>query len=197
VKSLWCPEKEIDKKGSKALFLLETKKNTDIINSTKETSVKSSSKVLPSKGKISGIQNFGANFRPVSDSDIRSDTVKKISCPRPDKKNKNNQLLSWLQNGYILLKPSSVGNFLQENKELVSLLNEAYQELRKYFSTEDFKLELVTDAEIAGEKQLFVYVFTSLSVTDALKKFDEFDECWWLNRIARANGLLNFNLRFV
>jgi hypothetical protein len=80
--------------------------------------------------------------------------------------------------GYILSKPSAVDNFLQTHTELVLLLNEAYQELRKYFSSEDLKLELVADPEIAGDQQLFVYIFTSLSVTDALKRFDEFDEQW-------------------
>jgi hypothetical protein len=99
--------------------------------------------------------------------------------------------------GYILPKPSAVGNFIQAHQELASLINEAYQELRKYFSSEDLKLELVTDPEIAEEQQLFVYILTSLSVTDALQKFDEFDQQWWLARIDRANGLLNFNLRFV
>jgi hypothetical protein len=99
--------------------------------------------------------------------------------------------------GYILSKPSAVGNFLQAHQELISLLTEAYQELRKYFSSEDLKLELVADSEIADERQLFVYIFTALSVTDALKQFDEFDDKWWLYRIDRANGLLNFNLRFV
>jgi hypothetical protein len=99
--------------------------------------------------------------------------------------------------GYMLSESSAVGNFIQAHQEITSLLDEAYQELRKYFSSEDLKLELVTDPEIAGEQQLFVYIFTSLSVTDALQKFDEFDEQWWLDRIDRANGLLNFNLRFV
>jgi hypothetical protein len=99
--------------------------------------------------------------------------------------------------GYMLSKSSAVGNFLQAHQELTSLLNEAYKELRKYFSSEDLKLELVADPEIVGDQQLFVYIFTSLSVTDALQKFDEFDEQWWLDRIDRANGLLNFNLRFV
>jgi hypothetical protein len=99
--------------------------------------------------------------------------------------------------GYILSKSSAVGNFLQAHQELSSLLDEAYQELRKYFSSEDLKLELVADPEIVGNQQLFVYIFTSLSVTDALQKFNEFDEQWWLDRIDRANGLLNFNLRFV
>jgi hypothetical protein len=94
-------------------------------------------------------------------------------------------------------KPSAIGNFLQAHQELVSLLNEAYQELRKYFLSENLKLELVSDPEIAGEQQLFVYIFTSLSVTDALNKIDDFDDRWWLAQIDRANGLLNFNLRFV
>jgi hypothetical protein len=99
--------------------------------------------------------------------------------------------------GYILSKPSSIDDFLQAHQELASLLNEAYQELRKYFPSEDLKLELVSDPEIAGDQQLFVYIFTALLVTDALNKFDEFDEQWWLDRIDRANGLLNFNLRFI
>jgi hypothetical protein len=106
------------------------------------------------------------------------------------------QYLNGLE-GYILSKPSVVSNFLQAHQELISLLDEAYQELRKYFSSEDFKLELVADPEIGDDRQLFVYIFTALSVTDALKQFDEFDEKWWLDKIDRANGLLNFNLRFV
>jgi hypothetical protein len=100
-------------------------------------------------------------------------------------------------NGYILLEPSSVSNFIQEHQELVSLLNEAYQEIKKYFPSEDLRLELVSDPEIAEDQQLFIYVLTSLSATDALKKLDEFDGQWWLERIDRANGLLNFNLGFV
>jgi hypothetical protein len=99
--------------------------------------------------------------------------------------------------GYMLSKPSSIDDFLQAHQELASLLNEADRELRKYFSSEDLKLELVADPEIAEDQQLFVYIFTSLLVTDALKKFGEFDEKWWLDKIDRANGLLNFNLRFV
>jgi hypothetical protein len=100
-------------------------------------------------------------------------------------------------NGYILLEPSSAIDFIQEHQELVALLNESYKEIRKYFPTENLKLELVSDREIAEDQQLFVYVCTSMSVTDALQKLDEFDQRWWLERIDRANGLLNFNLRFV
>jgi hypothetical protein len=99
--------------------------------------------------------------------------------------------------GYILLEPASAIDFLQEHQELVALLNESYKEIRKYFPSEDLKLELVSDREIAEDRQLFVYINTSLSVTDALKKLDEFDKKWWLERIDRANGLLNFNLQFV
>jgi hypothetical protein len=101
-----------------------------------------------------------------------------------------------LQGKYILSKPL-VGIFLQEHQEIVSLLNDAYKEVRKYFASEDLKLDLVSDPEIAGDKQLFAYIFTALPVIDALKKLDEFDEQWWLDRVDRANGLLNFNLRFV
>jgi hypothetical protein len=106
-------------------------------------------------------------------------------------------LLEQSINGYILLESSSAIDFLQEHQELFVLLKEASKEIRKYFPSEDLKLELVSDPEIVQDRQLFVYIFTSLSVTDALNKFDEFDEQWWLDRIDRANGLLNFNLRFV
>jgi hypothetical protein len=196
--SLLCLGKEIDKKGGKGSFSTVLQNNNDILYRTKEERVQNSLKVVPNKGKISKSQIFGLDFRPTSDRGVSIETPKKSHRLNVNKtKDKNNQFLSWLQPGYILPQPSSVGSFLQEHKELVSLLTEACKELRKYFSTEDFKLQVVSDPEIAGEKQLFVYVFTSLSVTDALKKIDEFDEQWWLDRIDRANGLLNFNLRFV
>lgn len=100
-------------------------------------------------------------------------------------------------NGYILPEPASAIDFLQEHQELVALLNESYNEIRKYFPSEDLKLQLVSDREIAEDQQLFVYINTSTSVVDALKKLDEFDNHWWLERIDMVNGLLNFNLRFV
>jgi hypothetical protein len=196
--SPWCPSKEIDKKSGKGAFLIVQQKNNDILPGIKEERVQNIPKVVSSKGKISRPQIFGLDLRSTSNRGVRIETPKRYHRLNINKtKDKNNQFLSWLQPGYILPQPSSVGSFIQEHKELVSLLTEAFKELRKYFPTEDFKLQLVSDPEIAGEQQLFVYISTSLSVTDALKKLDKFDEKWWLDRIDRANGLLNFNLRFV
>jgi hypothetical protein len=194
--SPWCSGKEIDKKGGKGSFSTVQQNNNDVLSRTKEEIFQGIPKVVSNKGKISRSQFFGLDFRHTSGLGASIEYPKKSH--RLNKvKDKNNQFLSWLQPGYILQQPSSVGSFLQEHKELVSLLTEASKELRKYFSTEDFKLQLVSDPEIAGDQQLFVYISTSLSVTDALKKLDEFDEKWWLDRIDHANGLLNFNLRFV
>jgi hypothetical protein len=117
--------------------------------------------------------------------------------PRTAPEDKMLQVQEQSINGYVLLEPASAIDFIQEHQELVALLNESYKEIRKYFPSEELKLELVSDREIAEDQQLFVYICTSLSVTDSLKKLDEFDEKWWLERIDRANGLLNFNLRFV
>lgn len=195
--SSWCPEKEINKKNVKASSSIAQSKRKDVLTNIKEDRSRSSSKAVVSKRKLSWLKILGADFRPASEDDIRIDSAKKVSYLNPDKTKTKNTILSWIQHGYILVKPSSIGDFLQEHKELILLLNEAYRELRKYFLSEDLKLELVSDPEISGDKQLFVYIFTSLPVTDALNKFDEFDEQWWLDRVDRANDLLNFNLRFV
>lgn len=196
---LWC-SKEVHKQGDKSPFSITQPANTSVLTDMRKGKIRNNSQdeLASISGKVYRYQVSELSSRPNGNNDIGIKTIKKNVFLNSDKiKNKNNQLLSWFQNRYILLKPSSIADFLQGHKELISLLNEAYKELRKYFLTEDLKLELVSDAEIAGDQQLFVYISTSLSVTDALKKLDKFDEQWWLDRIDRANGLLNFNLRFV
>jgi hypothetical protein len=194
--SFRCQEKEIYKKGHKSLLSVVAPTNSDSISGVK----KDKRKGIPKDNIVNFPRLSIADRRIQSTNNVekKADSTKKISCPNTGKRRKkNNRFLSRLQNGYSLQQSSSVGSFLQEHQELISLLNEAYRELKKYFLSEDLKLESISDPEIAGEQQLFVYISTSLSVTDALHKLDEFDEKWWLDRIDRANGLLNFNLRFV
>lgn len=186
--SSWCPEQERDKKTEKtSLHIVKDK-----------SKVNPKDKLVQNKNIVFGLRATKGGFKSNSNAAVRLNSKKKISyLSLVERKTLNSRLLSKLSNKYVLRKSLAVISFIEEHQELVYLLDEAYEEIRKYFSSEDLRLELVSDPEIAEDQQLFVYIFTALPVTDALKKLDKFDEQWWLDRLDSANGLLNFNLRFV
>jgi hypothetical protein len=199
VNSYSHPEQQRDKKGKRTLLSIVKPMNNDVYIQQKKDISKGNQKDKSefSKSSISGLSIIEGNLKSASNTEAIHSSKNKLSYLNTIRRSKNSQFPPELQAGYILQKSSCVINFIKEHQELISLLNEAYKELRKYFLSEDLRLKLVSDPEIAGDQQLFVYIFTALPVTDALKNIDEFDEQWWLDRVDRANGLLNFNLRFV
>lgn len=86
-----------------------------------------------------------------------------------------------LNNKYTLKTAADVYDFVGSNPHLLPLLMEAYSRIRNYFPSEILLLEVVTDPEEIGYKQLVVYICTDLSPQDAIDKLDQLDDNWWLN----------------
>jgi hypothetical protein len=53
--------------------------------------------------------------------------------------------------------------------------------IRDYFPTEILFLEVATDPDEVGEKELVVYICTSQKPKEAIEKLDRLDENWWLD----------------
>lgn len=90
-----------------------------------------------------------------------------------------------------------VSKFIQEHQQLIWLLNDAYKKLRKYFPSEDLRLDLVSDVKIAEKDRFFIHILTSLSESDALNKFNEFEKYWADYQRGLPKEFLNFKIRFI
>jgi len=94
---------------------------------------------------------------------------------------KLNHDMVFLNNKYTLKTAADVYDFVGSNPHLLPLLMEAYHRIRNYFPSEILFLEVVTDPDEIGEKQLVIYICTDLSPRDAIDKLDLLDDNWWLN----------------
>ena len=101
-----------------------------------------------------------------------------------------------LERFYSFRERSDVLGFLERCPFLVSLLLEAYRKIREYFPYSRIFLEVVTDPEAVGDSQLVVFIATNFDPDKADRRFERFDEDWWLDALYRAQGMLCMNLEF-
>jgi hypothetical protein len=104
-----------------------------------------------------------------------------------------NKDLSGIENIFTI-KDSVVLDYLCNNPTLIPLIYDAYAQLKKYFFESILTLELITDPEEDGWKELFINIITDLSSEDAHKILDKFDEEWWLDKSKAAVGKLCITL---
>jgi hypothetical protein len=86
-----------------------------------------------------------------------------------------------LNNKYTLKTAADVYDFVGSNPHLLPWLMETYHQIRNYFPSEILFLEVVTDPDEIGDKQLVIYICTDLSPQEAIDKLDQLDDNWWLN----------------
>lgn len=101
--------------------------------------------------------------------------------------------ISKLRRRYDFREELAVENFLrenlQENPRLGSLLLEAYEVIREHFgSGTRVALEVVTDPEAPGDRQLFVVIRTRFRPKIARALLSELDRGWWLDVLPVAQG---------
>ncbi len=126
---------------------------------------------------------------------IEIQTVLRPSIPRPITLGAR---LSVLEEIYLFREATAVRRFLQTHTRLIDVLLEAQPHLAKHFGpATQVALEVVSDPEANGAKQLFAYIRTTLPVEAALAQLDLLDEEWFLDQLDRVNGLFNFNLESV
>jgi hypothetical protein len=108
--------------------------------------------------------------------------------------------INWyeVENRYIVPDEGKVYAFLRDNPSLSVLLIEAYRVLDWLFGPDpQIELRVVTDPEAEEVEMLFAYIRTTLPVKRGLAKLHEFDRTWFLNKLGRTKGRLNFSLSFL
>jgi hypothetical protein len=98
---------------------------------------------------------------------------------------------------YAFRRPEEVSQFLKAHPFLVSLAIEAHDKIGDYFGLQTTViLEVVTDPEAIGDRELFAFIQTSLTSQEALDRLDRLDQEWWLDAADRSEGKLCFHVEY-
>ena len=98
---------------------------------------------------------------------------------------------------YQLRDHATVMAFLRKHSYLADTLLPALPRVRQYFDeSTQVALEVVYDPE-DGDRKLFAYILTALSVEQALAKLDQFFDGWWLDACEQTQGELIFTVDFI
>lgn len=89
-----------------------------------------------------------------------------------------------------------VREFLMSNYHLIPFINETYNQIRKFFPSNDLLLELTSDYDESKEEDLFINIRTSLAPGDAIKVLRNFDETWFIEESSNNGGKVWVNLEF-
>ncbi len=100
-----------------------------------------------------------------------------------------------LNRQYVMFKAETIRKFVSEHR-LRSMLLEARKHLDKAFGNEAIKkLEIIRDDE--GSETLFCSVIVRDNLRQAKVALRRFDDEWWLERIGKVAGTLNFDIELV
>ncbi len=108
----------------------------------------------------------------------------------------SNSSIVLLSSKYALRNVKEISDFLSNNKHILPLLIESHYNIRDYFPTETLSLEVMTDPDEVGEKELVVYICTGLKPSDAIEKLDRLDESWWLDASAISEPKLLIQVEY-
>jgi uncharacterized protein (UPF0332 family) len=97
---------------------------------------------------------------------------------------------------YIFRDADEVTDFLEENPFLIPLLQEAYTHIKEYFPHSDVVLEVDTDPEIMGVKDLVAFIVVEQAVEEACDTLDRLDQEWWLDASDRGQDLFHIALEY-
>lgn len=105
--------------------------------------------------------------------------------------------LSLLQQWYVFRADLiEILRFFEKYPFLVSLLVEAYSNIKEFFPYSLVYLMIATDSEEFGIDRLITFIATDLAPDDALDALSAFDKKWWLNSLKRTQGKLCIALEF-
>jgi hypothetical protein len=91
-----------------------------------------------------------------------------------------------------------ISQFLKEHPYLMGLLFDAYNKIKEFFGTSiHVRLEIVNDPEIEDETSLCAYIYTDLSVDEALSNLKKLDHEWFLDNAYRARGRFNIDVAWI
>lgn len=98
---------------------------------------------------------------------------------------------------FYTFRDEEITSILITNPGLIYLLLEAHIHLKYIFGDQiKLALEVSPICEENCQKTILACIISPSEKGSVLNKLTQFDENWWLNRIAETKGLLNFDLEY-
>jgi len=94
-----------------------------------------------------------------------------------------NLIMSLLKCMYAIKNAGEVRCILDEHNYLTSLLDDAYENIRKEFPYEEISLEIYSDPAYPTEKEVLISILTPMSPDEAINRLDRVDDGWWINNL--------------
>lgn len=109
-------------------------------------------------------------------------------------KSLHRQALQELKQQYHIVDEERVFTFLHNHSHLIPMLNEGREAVSLYFGEETpILLTQRRDPEV-GLEHLIAWIQTNLSADEAVARWLELSDAWYLDRLETLGDLLNFNL---
>ena len=106
------------------------------------------------------------------------------------------EALRSLEQLYVLEGETEVRQFLDAASFLVPLLQEAPSAIRDYFPQAALFLKVVFDPEVPGDTRLVVAIAPTCPPDEAVTKFTQFLDTWWLDAEEQSQGQLAIVLEY-
>jgi hypothetical protein len=116
-----------------------------------------------------------------------------VNTPSVDRR-KGEPLVRRLKQHYIVANEDSLAPLLQEHRHLCAMLLEAVPHLHQCFGDSLLQLRASADDE---DVVVVVSVVWSKDLAGAQEALEAFDEEWWLEKCAGANGYLVFDFEMM
>lgn len=101
-----------------------------------------------------------------------------------------------LESLYMFGVQSEVQRYLESAPFLVPLLLDTYFVIRRYFPYSPMFLELVTDPEVIGDTELVIAIAPRCSPDEAVNRYLQLIETWWVDAMERVDGKLSIFLKY-
>ena len=153
--------------------------------------------LFPFKNESYSPFSFVKNNKAIEISEYQSNKVNttvKISTPTGNTafvntlQSTNNSRIASLFN----IRDSKILAFIASDSDLNNLLIEANKQIRKWFPSENLRLDFIDDIP----SKLELSIFVSLDDNEVFSKFDEFNENWWFPCSKQATKSLFIVLGF-
>ncbi len=97
---------------------------------------------------------------------------------------------------YTFREPGIVQEYLDSNTFLLTILEEAFDKIRKLFPSSPLFLEVVSNPEEEDDTYLVLFIKTNLVPFNAVEQLNRLDEEWFLSLPTKIKQRLSINLEF-
>lgn len=103
-----------------------------------------------------------------------------------------------LAKDYEIKNPKEVADFIGENLFLLEILEEAPNQISRYFGeNRKLALRVAYEPEFPRSSELWIEILTELSAKEATRLLEKLDENWWLENTEKGGGKVNVTVKFI